>query len=74
MRLGEILRDHRHRLHLRVREIAERLDVSEQAVRSWESGTRRPHADHLVALARVYGQGSQQLGEWARLAAGLEIA
>ena len=36
-------------------EVAEKLNVSFQAVSKWESGTSEPSTANLLALAKLYG-------------------
>jgi len=35
-------------------DLAKRLGVSRSAVNAWEMGVRKPHIDHIVALAKVF--------------------
>ncbi|MBR0144544.1 MAG: helix-turn-helix transcriptional regulator [Clostridia bacterium] len=53
--LSEKLYELRRKAGLSQEELAERLDVSRQAVSKWESGTARPDVDRLQALSRFYG-------------------
>ena len=53
--LSEKLYALRRKAGLSQEELAEKLDVSRQAVSKWESGTARPDVDRLQALARFYG-------------------
>lgn len=39
---------------IKLREVADALGVTEQAVCSWESGVKKPRADKLLALANIY--------------------
>ena len=45
----------RRKAGLSQEELAEKLDVSRQAVSKWESGTARPDVDRLQSLAGFYG-------------------
>src|SRR5438045_1686826 len=45
----------RQRRGLSQRALAEQVDVSEETVRSWEAGRRRPGPDTVVKLATVLG-------------------
>jgi transcriptional regulator with XRE-family HTH domain len=42
-------------------ELAQRLDVSRQAVSKWENGTSEPNTSNLMALARLYGIPAEDL-------------
>lgn len=50
-RLAELRRAH----GLSQEELAEKLDVSRQAVSKWERAESSPDTDNLIALARLYG-------------------
>jgi Zn-dependent peptidase ImmA (M78 family) len=52
--LPEQLRSARELLGLSTREVAGRLGVSEESVRSWEAGTEEPGAEDLWELADIY--------------------
>lgn len=52
--LPERLRKARQMAGLSQREVASKLNVTQQAVSSWETGTRRPDPDVLVQLAKLY--------------------
>ncbi|WPD17983.1 XRE family transcriptional regulator [Thermaerobacter composti] len=52
--LSARLRRARARAGLSQQEVASKLNVTQQAVSSWESGTRRPDPDVLVQLAKLY--------------------
>lgn len=53
--LSEKLRSLRRRSGLSQEELAERLDVSRQAVSKWELGSAVPTADKLVEIADFFG-------------------
>lgn len=53
--LSEKIRELRKRSGLSQEELAERLDVSRQAVSKWELGSALPTADKLVELADFFG-------------------
>ncbi len=53
--LSEKLYALRKKAGLSQEELAEKLDVSRQAVSKWESGSARPDVDRLKALSRFYG-------------------
>ena len=50
--LGRRLRDHRERLNLSQRELAQRLGVSVRAIQTWESGKAIPLPRHRRLLER----------------------
>ena len=52
--LGEVLRAHRERCKMTQELVAQRLDVSRQAVSKWEQGASEPSTTNLVKLARLY--------------------
>lgn len=39
---------------IKLREVADALGVTEQAVCAWERGVKMPRADKLLALANIY--------------------
>ena len=45
----------RYAAGVKLREVAEALGVSEQAVCEWESGRKKPRSDKLIPLANLYG-------------------
>lgn len=53
--LSEKIRELRRKEGLSQEELAERVDVSRQAVSKWELGSAVPTADKLVELADVFG-------------------
>ena len=53
--LSEKIRELRKRSGLSQEELAERIDVSRQAVSKWELGSATPTADKLVELADLFG-------------------
>ena len=55
MTLREKLIVSRNKAGLSQMELADRLDVSGQAVSRWESGDTTPSVDKLKTLARIYG-------------------
>ena len=42
-------------------ELAEKMNVSRQAVSKWENGTSEPNTSNLMALARLYGIPAEDL-------------
>lgn len=61
MTLGEKLQALRQEKDLSQEQLAERLEVSRQAVGKWESGQSRPDMDKLVALAELFGVSTDYL-------------
>lgn len=55
MKLEEKLVAVRKEKGLSQAELAEKLDVSRQAISRWERGTSAPSTDNLVCLAKLYG-------------------
>ena len=53
--LNENIRTLRKRMGLTQVELAERLNVSQSTITSWENGTRRPDLDLLPVLAKIFG-------------------
>ena len=46
--------------------VAERLDVSRQAVSKWENGTSDPSTSNLLALAKLYNISAEELLQQAQ--------
>ena len=61
MTIGESIRYHRKRLNLSQAQLAERLNVTAQAVSRWENDTRLPHITMVVPLARALGTTTDEL-------------
>ena len=59
--LGEVLKAHRLRCHMTQEFVAERLNVSRQAVSKWENGTSDPSTSNLLALAKLYDTDAGEL-------------
>ena len=59
--LGEALKEHRIQNQMTQEFVAERLDVSRQAVSKWENGTSDPSTSNLLKLARLYGISPEDL-------------
>ena len=55
MKLCEKLYELRRAAGLSQEELAERLNVSRQAVSKWENGAAQPELSKLVELSRLYG-------------------
>lgn len=53
--LNDNIRTLRKRMGLTQVELAERLNVSQSTITSWENGTRRPDLDLLPILAQIFG-------------------
>lgn len=54
MNLADRLQEFRKQSGMSQEELAEKLDVSRQAVSKWESGAAKPELTKLVELARIY--------------------
>lgn len=52
--LADALKSHRQRCNMTQEFVAERLNVSRQAVSKWENGTATPSTSNLLALAKLY--------------------
>ena len=59
--LGEALKENRVRCQMTQEFVAEHLGVSRQAVSKWENGTSDPSTSNLLALAKLYGIGAEDL-------------
>lgn len=59
--LAQSLQENRKRCGLTQEQLAQRLDVSRQAVSKWENGTAEPSTANLLALAEVFGITVDQL-------------
>lgn len=55
MQFHERLYELRKRSGMTQSDLAEKLDVSRQAVSRWEMGTARPELENLVALSELFG-------------------
>lgn len=55
MRLEEKLVCLRREQHITQLELAEKLDVSRQAISKWELGTAVPSTENLIRLSQLYG-------------------
>lgn len=53
--LAQVLKEHRLHCGMTQELVAEKLDVSRQAVSKWENGTSEPSTANLIALAQLYG-------------------
>ena len=61
MTIGESIRYHRKKLNLTQAQLAERLNVTPQAVSRWESGTGLPDLSMAAPLARALGTTTDEL-------------
>ena len=61
MTIGESIRHHRKRLGLTQAQLAERLNVTAQAVSRWENDTGLPDITMAVPLARALGTTTDEL-------------
>lgn len=61
MTIGESIRYHRKRLNLTQAQLAERLNVTAQAVSKWENDTGLPDISMAVPLARALGTTTDEL-------------
>lgn len=52
--IGQKLYEHRKCFGLSQEELAEKIDVSRQAVSKWERGESSPDTENLIALAKLY--------------------
>lgn len=59
--LGENIRENRIRSRMTQEFVAEQLGVSRQAVSKWENGTSEPSTGNLLALAKLFGMGVEEL-------------
>lgn len=64
--LGEVLKQHRTNCKMTQEFVAETIGVSRQAVSKWESGTSDPSTTNLMALAKLYGVGAEEILKEAR--------
>jgi transcriptional regulator with XRE-family HTH domain len=55
MNLNEKIYAYRKQLNLSQEALADKLNVSRQAVSKWESGQAKPDIDNLIVMAQLYG-------------------
>lgn len=55
MKLNEKILEQRKKMGLSQEELAERLNVSRQAVSRWEVGSAQPDASNVLQLSRLFG-------------------
>ena len=53
MKFSELLKKRRKKIKLTQAQIAEKLDISQQAYASWERGVKKPTQENLVKIAQV---------------------
>jgi len=53
MTLGERIKNYRQRIGLSQEELAEKLNVSRQAITKWENDSGIPDIDNLISLSKV---------------------
>ena len=63
MTLGEKIQELRRSNAMSQDVLAEKLEVSRQAVSKWENGTSDPSTANLLALAKLYGVSAGELLE-----------
>ena len=61
MNLSEKIQLCRKRAGLSQEALAEKLNVSRQAVSKWETGAAEPSTTNLLALAKLYGVSADEL-------------
>ena len=61
MNIGKIITDKRKSLGLTQQALAEKLNISFQAVSKWENGTSDPSTSNLIALAKLYGISAEEI-------------
>ena len=61
MKLCEKLYELRRAAGLSQEELAERLNVSRQAVSKWENGSADPSTTNLLAVAKLYNVPAEEL-------------
>ncbi len=61
MTLGENLREYRKKENLSQEQLAERLNVSRQAIAKWERGAGLPDVENLIGLSRLTGASLDEL-------------
>jgi len=59
--LGQVLKDPRIQCKMTQEFVAERLNVSRQAVSKWENGSSDPSTSNLLALGKLYGISAEAL-------------
>lgn len=66
MTIGQSIRYHRKRLNLTQAQLAERLDVTVQAVSKWENDVGMPDISMAVPLARALGTTTDEILRFAQ--------
>ena len=52
--IGQVIKNHRVRCNMTQEFLADRLEVSRQAVSKWEKGRSDPSTTNLIALAKIF--------------------
>ena len=52
--IGQVIKNHRVRCNMTQEFLADRLEVSRQAVSKWEKGQSDPSTTNLIALAKIF--------------------
>mgnify|MGYP003290973668 CR=1 FL=1 len=55
MTLGERIKNYRHKAGLSQEQLAEKINVSRQAITKWENDSGIPDIDNLISLSKVMG-------------------
>ena len=55
MTLGERIKNYRKELGLSQEELAEKINVSRQAITKWENDSGIPDIDNLISLSKIMG-------------------
>ncbi len=55
MTLGERIKNYRQKLKLSQEELAEKINVSRQAITKWENDSGIPDIDNLISLSKIMG-------------------
>ena len=71
--IAENLRDLRRRHRMTLEEVAERLEVTRQAVSRWEGGESVPDLDNCAALARLFQVSLDDLVHFDPQAVGVQV-
>lgn len=61
MKLGDNIQKFRRRLNMSQEELAEKCDVSRQAVTKWETSESTPSLDNIILLADLFGITTDEL-------------
>ena len=61
MTLGEIIKNYRQKAGLSQEQLAEKINVSRQAITKWENDSGIPDIDNLISLSKVMGLSLDEL-------------